>query len=300
MFLGAAELARPLFEGVPENGASGDLFPRLHGLHWLCTNLSTRAPILIAVDDAQWADHPSLEFLSYLAARLGELPVCLAVGIRSNETESGTRLSEALAREGAELPTPAPLGERPAAALLKEELGDGIDPALTGECVRTTGGNALFLKELARSLAELGQDKPSASDIERLTPPSVSRMITDRVGALAEKDAEVARAVAILGDGADLELVELLSGVPAALVGPAVDRLGEIGVLDRDQPLSFVHPIVRRAIYESIPPSRLRSVSPPRSRSRPRPRGGRRRACSCSPSLCAVADPLLRTHRPSL
>ena len=43
-------------------------FAVLHGLYWLTVNLADRGPLLIAVDDAHWADEPSLRWLAHLAA----------------------------------------------------------------------------------------------------------------------------------------------------------------------------------------------------------------------------------------
>ena len=57
-------------------------YARLHGLYWLCANLAADAPLLVCVDDAQWADEPSLSFLGFLARRLEDLPVALVLGTR--------------------------------------------------------------------------------------------------------------------------------------------------------------------------------------------------------------------------
>jgi len=42
----------------------------MHGLYWLIANLAARRPLVIAVDDAHWADAPSLRWLAHLAARI--------------------------------------------------------------------------------------------------------------------------------------------------------------------------------------------------------------------------------------
>ena len=70
-FAGAAGLARPLFEQVPDRAAADDrLFARFHGLHWLCARLAEERPLAMLVDDAHWADEQSTRFLAYLAARI--------------------------------------------------------------------------------------------------------------------------------------------------------------------------------------------------------------------------------------
>ena len=58
-------------------------FATLHGLYWLVVNLTERGPLVLAVDDAQWADEPSLRFLLHLAHRLAGLPVVVALTVRS-------------------------------------------------------------------------------------------------------------------------------------------------------------------------------------------------------------------------
>lgn len=60
----------------PAAGGDG-LFAVVHGLYWLLVNASATGPVLVAVDDLQWADQASLRFVSYLAGRLEGLPVAL-------------------------------------------------------------------------------------------------------------------------------------------------------------------------------------------------------------------------------
>ena len=54
----------------------------MHGLYWLAVRLAAREPLLVVVDDAHWADEPSLRFLAYLAGRVGEQPVAVLVATR--------------------------------------------------------------------------------------------------------------------------------------------------------------------------------------------------------------------------
>ena len=89
LFTGAAGLARPLFEEVPDRAAADDrLFARFHGLHWLCARLAETVPLALLVDDAHWADEHSLRFLAYLEARIEELPACLVIAVRTGETDA--------------------------------------------------------------------------------------------------------------------------------------------------------------------------------------------------------------------
>jgi predicted ATPase len=80
--LRGAELAGELLLRAPGRehettlSASEDaVFGLLHALYWLVVNLSDEAPVLILVDDYQWADEPSQRSLGFCATRLAEVPV---------------------------------------------------------------------------------------------------------------------------------------------------------------------------------------------------------------------------------
>ena len=92
---GPAAAVRPLLLGEPDQVAAYDTsFAVLHGLYWLTANLANQQPLLMAVDDAHWADEPSLRWLAHLAPRLGELAVTLMVALRSVEpAPSGASLA---------------------------------------------------------------------------------------------------------------------------------------------------------------------------------------------------------------
>jgi hypothetical protein len=77
---GGAKMAAPLLEDAP--AAERDI-TSIHGLYWLASNLADLRPLVLLVDDAEWADDPSLRLLAYLAQRIDELPVALVVATRS-------------------------------------------------------------------------------------------------------------------------------------------------------------------------------------------------------------------------
>ena len=83
LLAGPAGAVRPLLLGeLVEPSAFDTSFAVLHGLYWLTANLADRRPLLIAVDDAHWADEPSLRWLAHLAPRLEGLAVALLVALR--------------------------------------------------------------------------------------------------------------------------------------------------------------------------------------------------------------------------
>src|SRR5438552_9827765 len=78
LFAGAAGPAARLFEPGERRPLDADAgFEALHSLYWLVVNIADRGPVLVLVDDCQWADRDSLRFLAYLAQRIEGLPVAM-------------------------------------------------------------------------------------------------------------------------------------------------------------------------------------------------------------------------------
>jgi predicted ATPase len=87
IFVGGAGPAARLFSSdQPLVSGSEVGFEALHSLYWLVVNLTDEAPLLVAVDDCQWADRDSLRFLSYLAQRIEGLPVAMLLAGRAPES----------------------------------------------------------------------------------------------------------------------------------------------------------------------------------------------------------------------
>ncbi len=112
---GASEGASPaVAERAGASSAAGASaadarFAALHGLYWLVANLAAERPLLLAVDDAQWADEPSLRFLAYLARRVRELPVALVLAARPPLPGEDRSVLETIAADAGEPLAPAPL-----------------------------------------------------------------------------------------------------------------------------------------------------------------------------------------------
>ena len=80
---GAARQAAAVLDLDPEAALDRDVHATLHGLYWLLVNLAAGEPLLVAVDDLQWADEPSLRWLAYAARRLERLPITLLATVRT-------------------------------------------------------------------------------------------------------------------------------------------------------------------------------------------------------------------------
>ena len=264
LFAGAARPATRLFESDGLSVAVGDAgFEALHSLYWLIVNLADRAPLLVVVDDCQWADTDSLRFLSYLAQRIEGLPIAMVLAGRPAESTDGAApslWSQIASRPSAVALHLRPLSAAAALVLARDRLGAEADETFCRACHIATGGNPLFLSELLRGIeAEgLAPSAAAANAVQSVGPAAVSRFVLHRLAALGPSAAEVARAVAVVGDDSAIELVATMAGVSLTAAREAADDLVRADVLARGSRLGFVHPIVRAALYEDLLPGERR------------------------------------------
>ena len=241
---------------VPLEAESEPPFAVMHGLYWLAVNASTAGPLLVAVDDLHWADQASLRFVLYLADRLAGLPVALALSWRAAETGDGPdRLARLEQIAGGGVVSLTPLSPSGVRTLLTQEFGTAPAEPFAAACHAVTGGNAFLLRELIQQLRAdgIGPGDEVAAQVAALGPRSVARAVALRVARLGPAAGELARAAAVLGDGAQLRHAAALAGVDLADAAAAADGLAGIGVFEPGTPLRFVHPIVRTAVHEDIP-----------------------------------------------
>ena len=260
---GAAAAAGPLVAGESiDPGSGGDADPSLahfHALYWLAANLAEEEPVLLAIDDLQWADPSSLRFLEFLLPRLDEMPVLVAAAVRTSEPGADRRGIDALATDPlATVVRPPPLSDEAVAGLIARELGRSPDAEFRAACRDVTGGNPFLLRELLRELAGEGvaPDASGAAVVRQIAPPAVARAVVLRLARLGDTASRLARAVAVLGDGSPLARAAALADVDDEHeCDAAAAALADAGILSGTRPLAFGHPILRAAVYGDIEPA---------------------------------------------
>jgi DNA-binding CsgD family transcriptional regulator len=245
--------------GEPVGGGDRS-FAALHGLYGLTAKLAARAPLLMVVDDAHWADVPSLRFLGYLARRVHGLPVLLMVAVRPEDPGAhGLLLTELVAGPEVDVVRPGPFTLDAVQTLLQDAFAaTPLDPRFVRGCRTTTGGNPFLLTQLIGALHARGAQPTSAAveQVGEMGLETVSRWINLRLAGLPPSATALAAAVAVLGDGADVVQAARLAGLDPGSCDDAVDGLVSMSILRGADGLAFVHPLVRWAIYARLPPRR--------------------------------------------
>jgi DNA-binding CsgD family transcriptional regulator len=265
LFTGAAGPAARLFEADDRGLSRPDAdFDALHSLYWLIVNLADQAPVLVSVDDCQWADLDSLRFLSYLGQRIEGLRVAMLLAGRPPDgaaAETASLWAQIASRPDAVALYPRTLSESAAVSLTRERLGSDADEEFCRACHTAAGGNPLFLRELLGALDSAGvvPSASAASEVQAVGPAAVARFVLHRVSALGPSASELAIAVAVIGDDSELALVADAAGLTTDAARAAADDLVGADIFARTARLGFVHPIVRAALYEDLAPGERQS-----------------------------------------
>jgi len=260
---GAAGPAATLLQQGPGSAEADAGYATVHGLFRLTAGLATsrraaqeRTPLVLLVDDAQWADGPSLRFVAYLAERLADLPIALIVAMRPGEPGADAEGLGALrVAAGDRLLRLRSLSPPAVKELVRAEFPDAAD-AFCAACGRISGGNPFLLLELLQQVRvdSLEPDRATASRLSDLAPDAILDATVARLGAMPPAVRSVALAVAVLGDGATLRHAAALTGLAPTETAEAADALAQMHLLCPGEPLSFVHPLIRRAVERSISP----------------------------------------------
>jgi len=261
LLAGAAGLARPALAAAGQDARvpPDRSFAVLHGLYWLVANLAEQAPLLLALDDVHWFDPPSLRFLLYLARRIEDLPVlAIACARRAEEGSEPLLVDELLAQPGVAILRPRPLSREGVATLLRERTArDDVAPEFSAACHEVAGGNPFLLSQLMGGLLASGvvPDAAGAAQARHVRPEALSRSVLLRLSRMPAGAAALAVAVAVLGEDVALHDARELAELDEQLAARALDRLAAAEILAAEQPLHFVHPIVREAVYGDLGPA---------------------------------------------
>ncbi len=202
-------------------------------------------PGFLVLDDAHWADAPSLRLLAAVAPALRSMPVVMTVTYRDSDVEGElAKLRPQLLRHG---PVVALEGLSPGevAELMARATGAPPEATVVDALYERAGGNPLFTRELVRF----------GLDVTDALPPTVGATLGARIGRLGTGSRRVLTVAALVGDEFTLEVVALAAGLERGEVLAAVDEaVGARLVREGSGPgrFRFTHALARAAAQEGL------------------------------------------------
>ncbi|HEY5842318.1 MAG TPA: BTAD domain-containing putative transcriptional regulator [Mycobacterium sp.] len=229
------------------------VYERIHLL------LQVSRPVVVVIDDAQWADATSLSALAYVAGVLRDHPVTVIVTVRDGENPPGLdRLLGTLARGDRNRRIDVPALSAADVATLVNDIADGPADRITdAEAVvlaERTGGNPFFVSEYAR----LPRAERAGGDI----PSAIKSVLDRRLGSLDPAVLQVLRAAAVIADVFDSPAIALLAATTRLDLDTLADYLDEAA--DERILISahgragyeFAHGLLREHLLAGLPPLR--------------------------------------------
>ncbi|WP_170223241.1 helix-turn-helix transcriptional regulator [Nonomuraea turkmeniaca] len=230
------------------HGAPPDAFLVALSALSLLSLLAGEKPVLCVVDDAHWADQPTLKTLAFVARRLDNEPIVLALAARADEGHA-TDLPH-LRR----VPLMG-LGPDAADALLAEHAGGRrLTDAERHHLLAATGGNPLALLELAgKEVPPEGTQEPPAMTDE------LRRSFLVKIQARHAASVPLLQLVAADGSG-DVGTIEKAAASLRIGTDPLHRaELDELLTYDGGR-LVFRHPLIRSAVYHSATADRRAAI----------------------------------------
>ncbi len=261
------ELGDAKAQATPHEMQSGR--PRaLSALTRILEMLTSRSPLLVALDDMHWADPASTQLLAHLI-RTAQAPLRVLVAYRPDEVPpelTGT-LSEVKRRTPVEQIELTALTQDQVDLLIAAWAGSGAPERFAQDIHRRTEGNPFFVGHVLRHLIRSGAIDPevrrwaSAADIWSLgVPHEVQELIELRLARFDRRERQALGAAAVVGQDFSLALVERAIGDTRGVTLDAVDAALTAGLLqeheERPGSFRFAHALVREAIYSQLSSAR--------------------------------------------
>jgi serine/threonine protein kinase/tetratricopeptide (TPR) repeat protein len=249
------------------------------------SGLAEESPLLLILDDLQWADELTLRFLEHLlrSGQLEHTPLFVLGTYRSEEIKS---LSGLLETPGVQSLRLSRLEPSAVASIVGDMLALSPPPeAFSRALARHSEGNPFFIAEYLRSAVERGllwrdekgrwqagarsEARATEQDYESLPlPGSLRELVGQRLQGLPEAALRLVEAAAVVGREASVRVLARMRGLedgaaqPAAPLLEAVTELLRRQVLEESGPeqLRFVHDKIREFAYERLSPQERRTL----------------------------------------
>src|SRR5580658_4458659 len=263
--------------GAPVSDEATDRHLLFEAVSDVLSRLAAISPLVVLLDDVQWAEPTAVLLLRHLGRALVNVPVLLVLSARDTDERRPSELRAVL----------ADLERRPGRRIClggfdDDELADltasllavnaaAVTPAVSGRLRDQTAGNPLYATQLVRHWAESGYLALAAAEVEFAdgatgdeVPANLRNLLWSRVSSLGDQVVEVLSTAAVLGTQFAVGAVIDMAGICDSDAMDALDVAEAAGLLTeveaRAPTLRFVHVLVARAVYGGLPRGRRRRL----------------------------------------
>ncbi|MGE0159532.1 MAG: helix-turn-helix transcriptional regulator [Gemmatimonadales bacterium] len=279
---GGAEELRYLFPALgrpaQDAEAAGDPDEVRTRLMWnfaeFLKSYAARAPLLVILEDLQWADESSLQLLHFLGRQADRHPILFLCTYNDTQRDRSLALVQTerslMSLGVGEIRRLEPLSLEQVTELVCVMFG--VDPEVVREFSALlfgwTRGNPFFLEEILKALVESGRLGGAAGwtgwDAKSFSlPGSIRDAVLTRMGGVSPEARTVAELAAVVGARASFALLASLAGATEAALLGALEELCAHGILDEyaeagNVVYDFSHPLVRQTLYDELGLQRAR------------------------------------------
>jgi tetratricopeptide (TPR) repeat protein len=242
----------------PRSGARADQRAVSLAVLGCLRSAASTSPVVVAVDDIQWMDIPSVRVLQFVVRRLKDEPVGVmtaARGARADDDPLG--VVPAFAEDRAHAVHVGPLSQDALERVLRAKVGEGFSRTTFLRLHEMSGGNPFFAQEIGSALLRRGDAVTTGEGLP--IPDRLQELIEDRLGGLPAGTVEALEVVSALS-APTFDVIAAAIAASSGLddrLGPAIDN-DVVEVVGRR--LRFTHPLLASAVYQRTPPERRRQL----------------------------------------
>ncbi|WP_045739676.1 ATP-binding protein [Actinoplanes rectilineatus] len=259
--LGRLVVPRDISPGAPLQPDSGLQLRLFEQATELVAVAASRRPVVVVIDDLQWADLASLDLFGHLGARL-PAGAALIGAFRTHAPTPGselTRIVDGVSRTtGHRRVRLGPLAPKDVTELVSRVTGRTPVAGVSRDIHARTGGNPFFVRELSRLLAADGGELVAEDGFRAAVPATVRDVVQDRMAGLDDTALGLLRIAALIGREVDVELLARVAGLEVPECRRHLEPVEELGLIGPapGNPLAvwFTHDLVRESVARTTPP----------------------------------------------
>lgn len=222
----------------------------------LVARLSEDSGVVIAIDDVQWADDASLDWLAAFCTWPTSRPIRLLLTLGARDPGRSLKsLRQLVSEPSTHLLSPRRLSRDAIVELALDFFGESPSSEFVDACNEATGGVPFLLLALFREVEAAGVGPVDVEVARSAASPLVARSVLGQLLPLPGDANRVLEVVAVAGGPIDLEVAAEACGLDVPTAGRMADALSALNVLERGRPLRFREEFVRRTMYGQIPPT---------------------------------------------